>query len=42
MASGRRCQTAASSANSVGIGSASTRLPNRSAWSAVATATSPP
>ena len=40
--SGRRCQTTASSATSVGIGSASTRLPNRSARAAVTPATAPP
>ena len=34
-----RCQMAASSATSGGIASASVRLPNRSAWSAVAPAT---
>ena len=41
-ASGRRCQTAASSSTSVGIASASMRVPNRSAWAAVAPSTSPP
>ena len=41
-ASGRPCQTAASSATSVGIGSSSTRLPNRSARAAVTPATAPP
>jgi len=41
-ASGRRCQTAASSVSSGAIASASMRLPNRSAWSAVASATPPP
>ena len=35
MASGRRCQTAASSTTSGGITSASMRLPSRLAWSAV-------
>ena len=40
-ASGRRCQTAASSATSAGIASASIELPSRSAWAAVAPATPP-
>ena len=37
-ATGRRCQTEARSATSVGIASASMRMPNRSAWSGVTTA----
>jgi hypothetical protein len=41
-ASGRRCQTAASSATSGAIASASMRLAERSAWEAVAPGTSPP
>ena len=41
-ASGRRCQTAATSATSAGITSASIELPNRSAWSAVGLGTRPP
>ena len=41
-AAGMRCQTAASSATSGGIASASIRNPNRSAWSDVAAATAPP
>ena len=41
-ASGKRCQTAASSATSGGVASASIRTPNRSAWSAGAAARPPP
>jgi hypothetical protein len=39
---GRRCQTAANSATSVGIATGAMSLPNRSAWLAVAPATPPP
>ena len=41
-AAGRRCQTAARSASSGGIASASIELPSRSAWAAAAPATPPP